>query len=77
MSRPEDLVAMVARIDPHTCSARDLRDAQAAVASFAHHDAQKLSDRALAGALTRRLTALARARVNDPIPLHAIEGRLR
>lgn len=73
----QELTAMVGRIDPHTCSARDLRDAQAAVASFAHHDAHKLSDRALAGALTRRLLECARARVYDPIPFDALMERLR
>lgn len=72
-----DLTAMVARIDPHTCGAVDLRDAQAAIVAWAHDDARSLSDRAAAGALTRRLTSLARARVTDPIPLHAIKERLR
>lgn len=73
----KDLTAMVARIDPHTCGAVDLRDAQAAVVAFARDDARSLSDRAAAGALTRRLMACAQARVSDPIPLHAIQERLR
>lgn len=67
----------VASIDPHTCGADELRAAQAAVVAWARDDGRTLSDRAAAGALTRRLTECARARVQDPVPLHAIEARMR
>ena len=72
-----ELNELVGSIDPHTCGARDLINAQAQVATWAHDGARTLSDRAAAGALTRRLREYARARVEDPIPFHAIEERLR
>lgn len=75
-SSPRALIDAVAMLDEHTCTGDDFARLCRKI-DMAAHGATTISEKATLAMLRGRLNDKARARVSGPIPLNAIERRIR